>query len=158
MPDGFGIYHALTYFFRGEGSNFAATWLRISNNKALENSILSCSFLALMVQFCARWAGKVQVEFDTCAKHPPHSVRIEYSMLFVDVVQGGGLDFYVVDDRWHAERNFRAAARLFAPERKVSWDQQIKWLKSPESEQYRTLIFGSVSIALVQADVEHLGR
>ena len=38
-----------------------------------------------MTQFCARWAGKIQVEADLGAEHPPIPLRIEYMILFVDL-------------------------------------------------------------------------
>jgi hypothetical protein len=52
--DGYGIYHDLTYFFSGGGKQLALQWLKISSGMALENSILSCFLLAVMIQFlCA---------------------------------------------------------------------------------------------------------
>ncbi len=143
--DGYAIYHELAYFFKGAGRQFASQWLKISNERALENSILSCFLLSVMVQFCARWAGKIQVESDVRAEHPPPPMRIEHSILFIEMwcrevgeistswMTDGTLDEY-----------FAAAARLFPQEAKASWGRQMIWLKSPESEQYRKQIRQSV--------------
>jgi hypothetical protein len=35
---------------------------------------------------------------------------------------------------------FGAAARILAPKMKRSWDQQISWLKSADSQHYRDQI------------------
>jgi hypothetical protein len=83
--DGYGINHVLEYFFNGEGRQFASQWLGTSNLRPLENSILSCFLLSIMVQFCARWAGRIPVESDVRSEHPPVPMRIEYSMLFAEM-------------------------------------------------------------------------
>ena len=83
--DGLGIYHQLTYFFKGGGKQFASQWLHISREKALENSILSCFLISIMIQFCARWAGKTQVVVDVLAEHPPQPMRIEHAILVTEM-------------------------------------------------------------------------
>ena len=139
--DGYGIYHELAYFFQGGGRQLASQWLRISAGKALENSILSCFLLSIMIQFCARWAGKMQVESDLGGEHPPLPVRIEYAILFVEMWcrEVGAMSTPWMTDGTIKDY-FAAAARLFPPEMKAAWDQQMSWLKSPRSEQYRDQI------------------
>ena len=78
--DGYGIYHDLTYFFKGGGRAIAAACLCLADGKALDNSILSCFLLSLMMQYYARWTGKVKVEADLRAEHPPIPVRIDYAL------------------------------------------------------------------------------
>jgi hypothetical protein len=139
--DGYAIYHALEYLFRGDGRRIASTWLNISSPKALDNSILDCFLLSIMVQFCARWAGRVEADSDISETHPPPPVRIEYALLFVDMwcSEVGGMP-----TRWMTAENLRdyfaAAARLFPVEVKRSWDELVKWLKGRESEEYRLQI------------------
>jgi len=139
--DGYGIYHQLAYFFHGGGRQLASQWLRISNKKALEYSILSCFLLSIMVQFCARWAGKMQVESDVGAEHPPLPVRIEYAILFVEMWcrEVGEMSTSWMTDGTLKDY-FAAAARLFPAEMKAAWDGQMSWLKSLRSEQYRDRI------------------
>jgi hypothetical protein len=59
--DGYGIYHDLAYFFQGRGRLLTSEWLKISYDTALENSILDCYLLSMMLQFCTRWAWKTQL-------------------------------------------------------------------------------------------------
>ena len=135
--DGYGIYHDLPYFFSGAGRMLASRFLNMSSPKPLENSILSCFLLAGMIQFCARWAGKIQIESDLAAEHPPVPVRIHYMTLFVEMWcrEVGGLS-----TTWMANGTlktyFAAAAGLLPPEMKTTWDQQIAWLKSASGENY----------------------
>ena len=57
-----------------------------------------------MVQFCARWAGKIQIESDDRAEHPPLPIRIQYSILFAEMwCREVGVDFYIVDDGRNSE-------------------------------------------------------
>jgi hypothetical protein len=143
--DGYGIYHELAYFFLGAGRLLASQLLKLTAAKALENSILSCFLLGGMTQFCARWAGKIQVESDLGAEHPPIPLRIQYTILFVDLWcrEIGAMSTTWMTDGTLTEY-FSAAARLFPPGMKTAWDQQIAWLKSPRSEQYRTEIRRSI--------------
>jgi hypothetical protein len=135
--DGYGIYHDLPYFFSGAGRTLASRLLNMSSARAVENSILSCFLLAGMIQFCARWAGKIQIESDLAAEHPPLPLRINYMTLFVEMWcrELGGLSTTWMTDGT-LKNYFSAAAGLFPPEMKTAWDQQIAWLKSPRSEQY----------------------
>ena len=139
--DGYGIYHDLTYFFHGRGRLFVSEWLRVSSNKALENSILDCFLLSMMLQFCARWAGRVRVVWDLGAEHPPHPIRIEYSILFVEM---WCREVGKVSTSWMTDgtlnRYFAAVASLFPPEVKRSWNPQVSWLKDLQSEHYRNEI------------------
>ncbi len=139
--DGYGIYHDLAYFFNGGGKMLASQLLKISSAQALANSILSCFLLAGMIQFCARWAGKIQVNSDLTAEHPPLPMRIEYTILFVEMWYR---EVGAMSTTWMTDSTlkdyFSAAARLFPSNVKTAWDQQIAWLKSPRSEQYRTEI------------------
>jgi hypothetical protein len=137
--DGYGIYHELAYFFNGGGRQLASQWLRVSSEKALENSTLSCFLLSIMIQFCTRWAGKIQVESDLRAEHPPLPMRIEYAILFVEMWcrEVGALSTSWMTDGTLKEY-FAAAARLFPPDMKTPWDQLILWLKNPQSDQYRS--------------------
>jgi hypothetical protein len=139
--DGYAIYHLLEHFFHGGGRQAISQTLRIGSEAALENSILSCFLLSTMVQFCARWAGKVQVESDVRKEHPPLPVRIDYSILFVEMWcrEVGGISTSWMTDGTLKEY-FAVAARLFAAEMKTSWDAQMSWLRSPQSEQYRAEI------------------
>ncbi len=139
--DGYGIYHELQYFFKGGGRNIFSTCLRISNPKALENSILSCFLLSMMVQFCARWAGKIQIESDDGAEHPPLPMRIQYSILFAEMwCREGGL----MSTSWMTDgtlnQYFSAAARLFPSQKKAAWDQLVAWLNSPQSAEYQAQV------------------
>jgi hypothetical protein len=143
--DGYGIYHNLAYFLNGCGRRLASQLLKISSAKALENSILSCFLLAGMIQFCARWAGKIHVESDLSAEHPPLPLRIEYTILFVEMWcrEVGAMSTAWTTDG-SLKEYFSAAARLFPDGAKTAWNQQIAWLKSPCSEQYRTEIRRSI--------------
>ena len=135
--DGYGIYHDLPYFFSGAGRPLASRLLNTSSSKSLDSSILSCFLLAGMIQFCARWAGKIQIESDLSTEHPPLPLRINYMTLFVEMWcrEVGGLPTTWMTDG--TLRNyFSAAAGLFQPEMKTAWDQQIVWLKSPNGENY----------------------
>jgi hypothetical protein len=135
--DGYGIYHDLPYFFSGAGRILASRVLNISSAKPLENSILSCFLLAGMIQFCARWAGKILIESDLAAEHPPVPLRIDYMTLFVEMWcrEVGGLSTSWMTDGT-LKTYFAAAAGLFPTEMKAAWDQQIAWLKSPSGENY----------------------
>lgn len=143
--DGYGIYHNLAFFFNGRGRALASQLLKISSPKHLENSILSCFLLAAMLQFCARWAGKMRVEADLRAEHPPHPVRIEYTILFIEM---WCREIGAMSTTWMTDGAikdyFSAAARLFPPKLKATWDKQVSLLKSPRSEQYLTEIRRSV--------------
>ncbi len=135
--DGYGIYHDLPYFFSGAGRPLASRLLNTSSAKALNNSILSCFLLAGMIQFCARWAGKIQIESDLSTEHPPLPLRINYMTLFVEMwcrEVGETSTAWMTDGT--LKEYFTAAARLFPPEMKTAWDQQIAWLKSPSGENY----------------------
>lgn len=135
--DGYGIYHDLPYFFSGAGRPLASHLLNMSSATSLEGAILSCFLLAGMIQFCARWAGKIQIESDLSTEHPPLPLRINYMTLFVEMWcrEVGGLSITWMTDG--TLRNyFSAAAGLFPPEMKTAWDQQIAWLKSPTGENY----------------------
>jgi hypothetical protein len=136
--DGYGIYHELEYFFKGGGRQAFSTCLRISNERALDNSILSCFLLAIMVQFCARWAGKIQIESDDRAEHPPLPLRIQYSILFTEMWcrEVGSISTLWMTDGTLSQY-FSAAARLFPSQKKASWHQLVGWLKSPQSEEYQ---------------------
>ncbi len=139
--DGYAIYHELSYFFNGAGRQLASQWLSVSSDRALENSILSCFMLSLMLQFCARWAGKIQIETDLRAEHPPWAMRIQYAILFVEM---WCREVGHIDTSWMSDgtlnQYFGAAARILPPETKRSWDQQISWLQSVDSQQYRDQI------------------
>ena len=143
--DGYGIYHDLAYFFDGAGKALAAQWLKLAGGKALENSTLSCFLLALMIQFCARWAGKMEIESDFGAEHPPLPVRIEFAILFIDMWcrNVGGLSTSWMTDGTLSQY-FSAAARLFPPGERAAWEEQMSWLKSPRSEQYRVQIRNAI--------------
>ncbi len=137
--DGYGIYHDLPHFFSGAGRPLASRLLNTSssNSKSLDNSILSCVLLAGMIQFCARGAGKIQIESDLSTEHPPLPLRINYMKLFVEMWcrEVGGLPTTWMTDG--TLRNyFSADAGLFQPEMKTAWDQQVAWLKSPNGENY----------------------
>ena len=84
--DGYAIYHELSYFFNGAGRQWASMWLKVSSDRALENAILSCFLLSLMLQFGAQWAGKIQIETDLRAEHPPWAIRIQYAILLLKSV------------------------------------------------------------------------
>jgi hypothetical protein len=139
--DGYGIYHELEYFFKGGGRQAFSTCLRISNERALENSILSCFLLSLLVQFCARWAGKIQIESDHRAEHPPLPLRIQYSILFTEMWcrEVGSISTLWMTDGTLSQY-FGAAARLFPSQEKASWHQLVGWLKSPQSEEYQVQV------------------
>ena len=143
--DGYGIYHDLAYFFQGGGRMLASQLLKISYDKALENSILSCFLLACMTQFCARWAGKIQVGSDFSAEHPPLPVRIQYTILFVEMWcrEVGEMSTTWTTDGTLREY-FAAAARLFPHHLKTAWDHQMAWLRCPGSEQYQAEIRRSI--------------
>jgi hypothetical protein len=123
----------------------ASQLLKISSAKTLENSILSCFFLAGMIQFCARWAGNIQVESDLSAEHLPLPLRIEYTILFVEMWcrEVGAMSTKCMTDGT-LKNYFNAAARLFPSAVKTAWDQQVSWLKSPSGEEYRIEIRRSV--------------
>jgi hypothetical protein len=139
--DGYGIYHDLTYFFHGRGRLFASDWLKVSSGKALENSILDCFLLSMLLQFCARWAGRIQVELDVVAEHPPHPMRIEYSILFVEM---WCREVGKISTSWMTDgtlnRHFAMVASLFPADVKRSWNPQLLWLKGVQSEHYRNAI------------------
>lgn len=139
--DGYGIYHDLTYMFHGGGRQIAGTWLKISTAKVLDTSILDCFLYALMIQFCARWAGKVQLHSDLAAEHPPIPVRIEFAWRFIEMwcrEVGGFSTGWMTGE--NLRKYFDAAASLFPTELKASWNQLIGWLKGSDSEEYRLRI------------------
>lgn len=139
--DGYAIYHDLTYLFNGAGRLIAATWLKISNPRVLNTSILDCFLYSLLIQFCARWTGRIQRHSELSAEHPPPPVRIEYALLFVEMWsrEVGGMS-----TEWMTAKNlgnyFSAAANLFAVDLKKSWDERVGWLRGDESEPYRSHI------------------
>jgi hypothetical protein len=139
--DGLGIYLDLTYLFRGQGKQLASQRLRISNPEALEKSILDCFLLSIMIQFCARWAGRIQVDSDFSVDHPPPPVRIEYALLFIEM---WCREVGEISTAWTTDgtiqKYFAAAARLFPADLKTSWNDQIQWLKGQKSEDYRARI------------------
>jgi hypothetical protein len=144
--DGYAIYHELTYFFHGDGRQIASKLLRLSRDTALESSILSCFLLSTMVQFCARWAGKIQIATDRAAEHPPVAMRIHYAMLVSEMwcrEVGGFPTAWMTDGT--LPQHFDMASRLFPQELKASWRQQISWLKAPSSEKYRNQIEKAIS-------------
>jgi len=139
--DGLGIYHQLTYFFKGGGRRLASEWLHLSRKNALDNSILSCFLIAVMIQFCSRWAGKAQVEANVSAEHPPQPMRIEHAILITEM---WCREVGAISTSWLADGTlnayFAVAARLFPAGKKAPWAQLISWLKSPQSDQYRSQI------------------
>ena len=94
-----------------------------------------------MVQFCARWAGKIQIESDLRAEHPPLPVRIEYAILFIEM---WCREVGAMSTAWMTDGTlsgyFSMASGLFPSAEKGSWDQLISWLKSPRRDQYRAQI------------------
>jgi hypothetical protein len=139
--DGFGIYHHLAYFFHGDGRTLISQMLKISSAKHLQNSTLSAFLLAGMTQFCARWAGKVQVDADFGAKYPLHAVRIQHMILIAEL---WCKEVGMMSTEWMTdgtvEDYFSAASRLFPYKSKAGWDQQVSWLRSSWSERYRAEI------------------
>jgi len=139
--DGYGVYHTLTYFFDGEGRSFASQWLKISSDKALENSILDCYLLSVMLQFCAQWAGKTWIVSDRSAEHPPQPVRIEFSILMAEMWLR---EVHKVATPWMTDGTlnsyFKAVESLFPLDARSSWTPQMSWLRGPESEAYRTAV------------------
>jgi hypothetical protein len=87
----------------------------VINGKALDNSIQSCFLLSLITQYCARWAGKIQVEADLGAEHPPIPLRIEYALLFTEMWfrEGGNISTSWMTDGT-AGNYFAATAALFS--------------------------------------------
>jgi hypothetical protein len=81
------------------------------------------------------------IESDFGAEHPPLPVRIEFAILFIDMWcrEVGGLSTSWMTDGALVQY-FNMATRLFPPGQRVSWDQQMSWLRSPHSEQYRAQI------------------
>ena len=156
--DGFGIYHALTYFFEGRGRLFTSQWLKISSNKALENSILDCFLLSMMLQFCARWAGKTQVVWNDSVEHPPQPVRIEYSILFVEM---WCREVGKISTSWMTDgtlnQYFNAAASLFPSSARSSWNLQMSWLRG-QTARDTELKFGRTLIASEVERVDSRGR
>jgi hypothetical protein len=139
--DGYGIYHDLTYFFNGGGRAIASACVRLPVGVALHNSILSCFLLSLLMQYCARWAGKIQVEADLSAEHPPIPVRIDYALRCTEMWcrEVGNISTSWMTDGTTGNY-FAAVAALFPANLKASWDQQIAWLKTPASADYRARI------------------
>jgi hypothetical protein len=139
--DGYGIYLDLTYLIRGSGRQLALQMLRVYDHQALEKATVDCFLLSIMIQFCERWAGKIQVESDLSAEYPPPPVRIENALLFIEMwcrEVGKISTAWTVDGT--LQEYFSAAARLFPTDLKTAWNEQIQWLKSPESEEYRERI------------------
>ena len=142
--DGYAIYHELTYLFHGDGRAFTSNWLKIKNPKALENTILDCFLIAIMIQYCARWAGKMQVDSDFASEHPPTPMRIDNALLITEMwcrEIGGRPTAWLTDGT--LQQYFSAAARLFPAQAKLSWNEMMRWLKSQESEEYRERIRSS---------------
>jgi|HubBroStandDraft_6_1064221.scaffolds.fasta_scaffold193315_2 hypothetical protein len=139
--DGYGIYHDLAYFYQDRGRLLTSQWLRISYDKPLENSILDCYLLSLMLQFCTRWVGKTQVVWDGGANHPPQPIRIEYSILFVEMWcrEAGQMSTSWMTDGT-LTGYFDTVASLFPSTARSSWSLQISWLRGPQSEEYRSQI------------------
>lgn len=143
--DGYAIYHELTYFFHSAGRGLAANLLRISSDKAFENALISCFLISTMLQFCARWAGKVQIESDLSAEHPPAPMRIQRA---IQIAEMWCRDVGQISTSWMAKeilkQHFDMAASVFDSDMKTSWGQQIAWLESASSEDYReTLRMGA---------------
>src|ERR1035438_6679225 len=139
--DGYAIFHGLTYFFHGGGRQIAADLLRISSQNVLENSLIECFLLSTMLQFCARWAGKIKIESDLSTEHPPPPMRIQQAILFMEMWcrEVGQMPTPWMTDGT-LRRHFDMADSLFAPAMKAGWSQQIAWLKSKDSEDYRDSI------------------
>jgi len=136
--DGYAIYHELTYLFHGGGKQLAAGLLRISSDKALEAALTSLFLISTMLQFCARWAGKIQIESDLSAEHPPVPMRIQRA---IQIAEMWFREVGRKSTSWLAEdilkQHFDIAAAIFPSGMKASWGPQIAWLKSTESEEYR---------------------
>ena len=85
--------------------------------------------------------GRIQVDSDLTAEHPPAPVRIEYALLFVEMwcreVAGMTTEWMTAG---YLSNYFAAASRLFPGEHKRSWNDLISWLKSSQSEEYRSRI------------------
>ena len=97
------------------------------------------------MQYDSRWAGKIQVEADLRAEHPPIPVRIDYALRCTEM---WCREVGKISTSWMTDGTignyFAAVAALFPGSLKVSWDQQMAWLKSPASEDYRASIRGAV--------------
>jgi hypothetical protein len=139
--DGYALYHELTYFFHGAGRQLSAQLLKISSGRVLENSILSCFLLSTMIQFCTRWAGRIQIESDLSAEHPPVPMRIQRAL---EVAEMWCREVGKISTTWMAHDTlssyFQMAANLLPAEMRASWNRQIDWLRSEKSEQYRDQI------------------
>jgi hypothetical protein len=112
--DGYALYHELTYFFHGAGRAVAAQLLKISSNPVLEDAILSFFLLSTMIQFCARWAGKIQVESDLLAEHPPVPMRIQRSLQVAEMWCRGRRDLHFLDGRQHLCALFSNVCQSFS--------------------------------------------
>ena len=112
----------------------------MSNLKVLDNSILDCFVLSIMVQFCARWAARIQVELDRTRNICPRQCA-RYALLFIEMwrreVAGMTTEWMTAG---YLSKYFTAASRLFPGELKRSWNDLITWLKSSQSEEYRSRI------------------
>lgn len=143
--DGYAIYHELTYFFHGGGRPLTAQLFKISSSRVLEESILSCFLLSTMIQFCARWAGRIQVGLDPSAEHPPVPFRIQYALL---VAEMWCREVGQLSTSWMADgtprRHFQMAANLFTREKRASWGQQVEWLRTEQNERYLNQIWTAV--------------
>ena len=143
--DGYGLYHELTYFFHGGGRPLAARWLEVSNPKALNNSILDCFLLAVMLLFCARSAGKIRIESDFSAAHPSPPVRIWSALRFTEMwcrEVGGMQTGWMTDEAFSPY--FGMASNVISNEQKQSWSVEMRWLRAAESEEYRSRLWAAV--------------
>lgn len=143
--DGFGIYHDLTYLLHGAGRPMVSRLLKISNAKVLETSIVDCFLLAIMIQFCARWAGKVRVDANLSQEHPPPPMRMKFAILFVEMWcrEIGFLSTTWMNDGTLA-RYFAIARRLFPAQATTWWDELISWLNSPAGGEYEVQLRAAV--------------
>jgi len=139
--DGYALYHELTYFFHGGGRSLTAQLLKISNNRVLEDALLYCFLLSTMIQFCARWAGRIHVESDLAAEHPPVPMRIQRALL---VTEMWCREVGEISTSWMTDgtssRYFQMAANIFPADKRASWGQQIAWLQTEEGEKYQEQI------------------
>jgi len=128
--DGYALYHELTFFFHSAGRQLSAQLLKISSDRVLENSLLSCFLLSTMIQFCARCAGRIQLESDLSTEHPPVPIRIQRAL---EVAEMWCREVGKVSTAWMEQPElssyFQMAANLFSASEKTSWNRQIDWLR-----------------------------
>ena len=142
--DGYATLRVLTFLLRGERRHSALAVLGSVDLLGTDDDelLLACFLVAAQATFCAFWKKDIDIASAYHFRHPPPTVRIEYTIRFAKMwcdQNGSVLESWFSLDRM--QELFLAAAEPFGESVRSTWDNLIPVLNSPEYVQYDQQLF-----------------